>query len=134
MRPLFTVTTLILGLLLWSTGCTRAGESPDPMEVVHGLPVKNTVTLVDLGATTCIPCKLMAPILEELKKEYKGKAEVIFIDVWDQANAGKAKAFKVMTIPTQIVYDRHGKERFRHEGFLEKSALREQLNTLLAAQ
>jgi len=38
--------------------------------------------MIDLGATECIPCKMMAPIIEELKKEYAGRANVIFIDVW----------------------------------------------------
>lgn len=38
--------------------------------------------LLDLGATKCIPCKMMAPILEEMKKDYEGRLEVEFIDVW----------------------------------------------------
>jgi thioredoxin 1 len=37
--------------------------------------------LVDLAAGKCIPCKMMAPILEELKKEYAGRMNVEFIDV-----------------------------------------------------
>ena len=45
--------------------------------------------LVDLGANKCIPCKAMAPILENLKKEYAGKLEVEFIDVWKDPDAGK---------------------------------------------
>ncbi|HYG35406.1 MAG TPA: thioredoxin family protein, partial [Clostridia bacterium] len=44
--------------------------------------------LVDLGADKCIPCKKMAPILEELKKEYTGRMEVEFIDVWKNPDAG----------------------------------------------
>jgi len=42
------------------------------------LPVKGTVTLIDLGAKKCIPCKMMAPILEKMEKVYKGKAAVVF--------------------------------------------------------
>jgi len=134
MKQLLTATALILLSLITVVGCAQAGDNAGTTEVVPGIPVKNTVTLVDLGARTCIPCKMMAPILEELRAEYKGKAEVIFIDVWDQANAGKAKAFQVMAIPTQIVYDRGGKEVFRHSGFLEKKALQEQLEKLLVAK
>jgi thioredoxin 1 len=73
----------------------------------------------------------MAPILEELKAEYKGRAAVIFIDVWDRANAGKAKAFDIMIIPTQIFYDKQGKEVFRHQGFFEKKAIVAKLDELL---
>jgi len=71
--------------------------------------------LLDLGATKCIPCKKMAPILEELKKEYAGKLEVEFIDVWQNPDAGTK--YGIQLIPTQIFYDAAGKELFRHEGF-----------------
>jgi thioredoxin 1 len=71
--------------------------------------------LVDLGAGKCIPCKMMAPILEELKKEYAGRMEVVFIDVWQNPDAGKEYGIEV--IPTQIFYDAEGTELFRHVGF-----------------
>jgi thioredoxin 1 len=74
--------------------------------------------LVDLGAGKCIPCKMMAPILEELKKEYEGQMQVDFIDVWKDPDAGKA--YGINLIPTQIFYDAGGKELFRHEGFFSK--------------
>jgi len=74
--------------------------------------------LIDLGADKCIPCKAMAPILEGLKTEYAGKMDVEFIDVWKNPEAGKA--FGVEMIPTQIFYDEHGKELFRHTGFFGK--------------
>lgn len=74
--------------------------------------------LVDLGATKCIPCKMMAPILEDLKKTYAGKLDVQFIDVWENPDAGKQYGINV--IPTQIFYDAAGKELFRHEGFFAR--------------
>jgi thioredoxin 1 len=74
--------------------------------------------LIDLGADKCIPCKAMAPILEGLKKEYAGKMEVEFIDVWKNPAAGKK--YKIQLIPTQIFYDASGKELFRHQGFFGK--------------
>ena len=74
--------------------------------------------LVDLGAKTCIPCKMMAPILEELKTQFKDKFEVVFIDVWE--NPDQAKEYRINLIPTQIFYDGAGKELFRHEGFYSR--------------
>ncbi|MDH7504138.1 MAG: thioredoxin family protein [Verrucomicrobiota bacterium] len=74
--------------------------------------------LVDLGADKCIPCKMMAPILEELKEQYAGQLEVEFIDVWKNPAAGRA--YGIQMIPTQIFYDAEGKERFRHVGFISK--------------
>ena len=75
--------------------------------------------LLDLGANKCIPCKMMAPILEELKKEYAGQLTVDFIDVWKDPDAGKP--YNIEIIPTQIFFDASGKERFRHVGFFAKA-------------
>jgi thioredoxin 1 len=80
--------------------------------------VKQLPKLLDLGATKCIPCKMMAPILEELAKEYKGRLEIEFIDVWKDQKA--AEKYKIQSIPTQIFYDAKGKEFFRHVGFFPK--------------
>jgi thioredoxin 1 len=74
--------------------------------------------LLDLGAGKCIPCKMMAPILEGLRKEYAGRINVEFIDVWQNPDAGKQ--YGIEMIPTQIFFDASGKELFRHVGFLGK--------------
>lgn len=78
----------------------------------------NLPRLVDLGAGKCIPCKLMAPILEELKSQYQGELKVVVIDVWE--NPDEAPKYDVKLIPTQIFYDAAGKELYRHEGFYSK--------------
>lgn len=74
--------------------------------------------LVDLGADKCVPCKLMAPILEDLKQNLAGQLDVEFIDVWK--NRERAKEFGIRMIPTQIFYGSDGKELFRHQGFYSK--------------
>jgi thioredoxin 1 len=74
--------------------------------------------LVDLGRGTCIPCKMMAPILEDLKAEYEGRAVVEVIDLRDHREA--AGEYGIRVIPTQIFFDAEGKEVWRHEGFLAK--------------
>jgi thioredoxin 1 len=101
-----------------SSGNTAA----EPTSAALSRPATQTAAalpkLVDLGATKCIPCKMMAPILEELKREYAGRLEVVFIDVWENRKA--IGQYAISTIPTQIFYDAAGKERFRHEGFFAK--------------
>jgi thioredoxin 1 len=77
--------------------------------------------LVDLGADKCIPCKMMAPILAELRQEYEDKFEVVFIDVWK--NRAAAKKYGVRVIPTQIFYDDNGIEIYRHQGFFSKKEI-----------
>ena len=79
---------------------------------------KTLPRLVDIGAGTCIPCKMMAPILEELKKEYAGVFGVNFIDI--HKNPDQADKYNIRVIPTQIFFDASGKELFRNEGFFSK--------------
>jgi len=74
--------------------------------------------LLDLGADKCIPCKAMAPILDELKREYEGRLDVVFIDIWKDPEAGRR--YGVRMIPTQIFFDASGKELDRHTGFFSK--------------
>ena len=92
---------------------SNPAESATATETSAALP-----RLVDLGADKCIPCKQMAPILEEMKTTYAGQLEVEFIDVWKNPDAGGPYGIRV--IPTQIFYDAGGKELFRHEGFFGK--------------
>jgi thioredoxin 1 len=101
-----------------STETKTDGQSTVQNNISPETLVKGRPLLVDLGATKCIPCKLMAPVLEELKKEYAGSLEVVFIDVWENNQAGKN--FGIESIPTQIFYDAEGKELFRHVGFFAK--------------
>jgi thioredoxin 1 len=75
--------------------------------------------LVDLGRGKCIPCKMMAPILEELKREYAGRFVVDVIDIGENQDA--ATKYSIRLIPTQIFIDASGNERFRHEGFMSKA-------------
>ena len=74
--------------------------------------------LIDLGADKCIPCKMMAPILEELRHEYAGVFAVEIIDVWK--NPDEVKRFGLKGIPTQVFLDGTGQELYRHMGFLSR--------------
>lgn len=108
---------VILIIVLGLAGISYSAEGPS---AVPEVPVKGKVTMVDIGAKECIPCKMMAPIMEELEKEYDatGKAAIIFIDVWKNKDQGRK--FGIRAIPTQIFYDKDGKEVLRHEGFMDK--------------
>lgn len=120
----FTLLLAALAVLHAFNGAAASTSAP--------VPVPDTVTMVDLGATSCIPCKMMAPIVEELAAEYRGKAAIIFIDVWQ--NPDEAKKFKVSMIPTQIFFDRTGNEIYRHSGFLDKKTIMAQLAQMGVAQ
>ena len=72
--------------------------------------------LLDIGSTTCIPCKKMAPILETLAHDYAGIFEIEFIDT--RVNKSVAEEYDIRLIPTQIFFNRQGLELYRHEGFM----------------
>ena len=80
---------------------------------------KGLPTLVDLGSDQCQACKMMIPIIEELKTEYTGKLQVNFLDA--RKHSQLSKLYGIKLIPTQIFYDAAGKELFRHEGFYAKA-------------
>jgi thioredoxin 1 len=115
--------SLLILLVLFSPG-TAFAEPGKPPEV----PVKGMVTMVDLGANSCIPCKMMAPIMEKLEKDYKGKAAIIFIDVGK--DPGQVKRFGIRAIPTQIFYDKEGNEVYRHVGFMSENAIAVKLRNM----
>jgi thioredoxin 1 len=103
---------ILAGLILFLFGMISFSWAGTSLEI----PAKGMVTLVDIGAATCIPCKMMAPILEKLEKAYQGRAAVFFVDV--RKDPAGAERFKIRVIPTQIFFDKNGKEVYRHEGFM----------------
>jgi thioredoxin 1 len=116
-----------LAQLLSGSACGPRGEAAPATAVP--LPAATTdltstlepgtrLRLVDLGADRCVPCRAMAPILEELRVEQAERLEVVFIDVWRDPAAGEP--YGVRIIPTQIFYDGQGSELWRHQGFLSK--------------
>ncbi len=102
----------------------ESGRPPAVETAVPDGPRRGIPTIIDLGADRCVPCIKMAPILDELKEEYRGRLDVIFIDVWKDRTAGPK--YGIRLIPTQIFFDAEGKELGRHEGFIGKEDI---LNT-----
>jgi len=107
---------LLLAFLFFQPACAEVNGEP-PKTV----PVKVMVAMVDLGATRCIPCKMMAPILRRVEKRYAGKAAIVFLDVW--VDPQPARRFGIRAIPTQIFFDKKGEEVYRHEGFMSEEAI-----------
>ena len=88
-------------------------DNPLDRALASGKPI-----LADFGQATCIPCKMMKPILDGLAEELKGKVHVLIIDTGEYGPL--ARRVKIRVIPTQIFYDASAKELFRHEGFMSK--------------
>ena len=104
-----------------SFSCLSTLYAAEMKDTVPAVPIKGMVSMLDLGSDKCIPCKMMTPILEDLKDEYEGKVSIVFIDVWKHPEQ-KVK-WSIKMIPTQIFFDKNGKEIYRHTGFMDKKTI-----------
>ena len=121
--------TGIIGLLsFFLLGCSSDEPPVSHTQPADTVPVKGMVTMVDLGADQCIPCKMMVPVMEKVEKKYKGKAAIVFIDVWKDKEP--AKRFGIRAIPTQIFFDKEGREVYRHTGFMGEADIIGQLKKM----
>jgi thioredoxin 1 len=105
--------------LLLPVACSK-GSSSDwvgatPLEeaLANGKP-----TVAEFGATTCIPCKAMKPVLEGIVAEYGDRINLSFIDV--RYNSSLTTKYKISLIPTQVFFDSAGQEVTRHVGYWAK--------------
>ncbi len=78
--------------------------------------------LIDFGAGKCVPCKKMAPILQELSDEYKGRVIIKIIEIYEERELTRAN--RIRLIPTQIFFDSKDREVYRHEGFMDKEQIK----------
>lgn len=129
MKNIISRTLLLLLMLLFMTATASANSHADLLPVV---PVPGKVTMVELGADSCIPCRLMKPIIAEVRTDYEDRAAILFVDVWQHPEVGRK--FTIGAIPTQIFFDHTGKEIFRHTGFSPKKNIVRILDSLLEKQ
>lgn len=120
-------TILTLICLLTTTTAFAESLSGNQLSIQSAL-ASGRPTLVDFGSSSCTPCKKMAPILDQLKKDYKGRANIIFVDIWENKKIGFT--YRVQMIPTQVFFDAKGKEYRRHMGFMDSQSIMEILTKL----
>ncbi|MBI5590262.1 MAG: thioredoxin fold domain-containing protein [Deltaproteobacteria bacterium] len=125
---------IVAGLLIFLFGLSHApvffGLTSSAAHAAEAseIPAKGMVTMVDLGADKCIPCKMMAPIIEKVEKAYQGKAVIHFFDVWKDREP--ATRFGIRGIPTQIFFDKDAREVYRHVGFMSEEDIVSQLTKM----
>jgi len=91
------------------------GDASEVDTILNNAKRDGKVVMLELGSVGCIPCEQMKPVMEKLRTNYKGKLEVIFVDVRKDRENGRR--FGVTMIPTQVFLDKAGKEFHRHIGF-----------------
>ncbi len=118
---MFLLNFLVFSILLFSHQPSFSEPSMDrrfPKDIAQSPLPK----LLDFGRGICIPCKRMAPVLQELSEEYKGRVIIKIIEI-DRENQ-LTVANRIRLIPTQIFFDSKNKEVFRHEGFMDKERIK----------
>jgi thiol-disulfide isomerase/thioredoxin len=89
-------------------------------------------TMVEFGATGCVPCDMMQPILDKLRQNYPNKLNVVFVHVREEQVL--AARYGIRSIPVQVFYDASGKEVFRHMGFFAQTEVDKQLAVMGVTQ
>jgi thioredoxin 1 len=84
--------------------------------------------MIDFWAEWCGPCRMIAPIVEEMSHEFEGKAVIAKVDV--DSNNGIAAQFGIRNIPT-VLFFKNGQVADKQVGAVGKSALVNKLNALL---
>jgi len=129
MRGMGRVTLIGLAAVIAMIGRQSVAAEPSaatkPAMARTGVP-----KLLDLGSTECIPCKMMWPVLEEMRKDLAGKMTVEFLDVGKKENLPLAKQYGIKLIPTQIFLDADGKELWRHEGYISRHGILDKFREL----
>jgi thioredoxin 1 len=105
---------LLIALITFFT-LSGYGNTSDVSAVLNNAKNEGKAVMLELGSVGCAPCEQMKAVMEKLRTNYKGKLEVIFVDVRKDRNT--AQRFGVFAIPTQVFLDKRGKEFHRHMGF-----------------
>lgn len=90
------------------------------METFNDIISSNQLVLVDFFATWCQPCKMMHPILEQLKAAVGDKLRIIKVDV-DKHNEIAAQ-YRIQSVPTLMLF-RNGEVLYRNSGVMDKAEL-----------
>ena len=87
---------------------------------------KDSIVLVDFFAEWCGPCKMMAPILEDVKKQMKDEVTILKVDV--DKNQAIAQKLQIRGVPTLVMY-KSGKQLWRQSGVVQSSDLLQIINS-----
>ena len=120
---------LIAAIGLWAGLCGAVDSYPSPQ-----VPVEGKITMVDFGESGCFGCWMQAPIIEKIEKKYRDSDQVAIVFINITTHVGQVAKYQIEELPTQIFYDKDGKEVYRHKGFMFESSIVSRLTKMGAKQ
>ncbi len=105
--------SIIAILVLLSLSSSSSAEDVD--SALKKAKAEDKFVMLELGSVGCLQCENMKPVMQKLRETYKGKLDVIFVDV--RKDHETALRFNVHIIPVQVFLDSTGKEFHRHMGY-----------------
>ena len=123
-------TLVLIAVVSFRPGLCGAGERPPLPE----FPAKGKITMVNFGQSGCGGCWMQAPIMRSLEKKYQDSNEVAIVDINTSTYLGQASKHHIELTPTQIFYDKDGKEVYRHQGTMFERSIVSRLKKMGATQ
>jgi thioredoxin 1 len=103
---------ILVSVLMLFTAVSNAGSLDESLKTAKA---EGRIVMLELGSIGCIPCEQMKPVMARLSEIYKGRLDVVFVDV--KKDHVTARRYGVYMIPVQVFLDKKGKEFHRHIGF-----------------
>jgi thioredoxin 1 len=104
-----------------------AADAGIPVLPAHAAPASGRPLLMDFTRDHCLPCQIMAPWIEELRVKLGGTVDVVEINIDRSQNRELGQFFKISSIPTQVYFDRDGREVFRNVGLATRPQMERSL-------
>ncbi len=105
-------------------GADSAGQGARPISNNPDIDKNGRITLVELGAKDCPPCRAMEPVRKKLMADLGDSINFVYYDVWTNEGAPHGQRYRARVIPTQVFLDAEGREFFRHEGYFAEAQIR----------
>jgi thioredoxin 1 len=118
---------LVVSLTLLSSSSLAQSNVSPPKEKTAKATLPR---MLDLGRNQCLPCKMMAPVLAELKREYAGIIDIEYINIAENPDVMQKLGLPVRAVPFQIFYDASGKIVKRNYGYMSKEEILQAFKTL----
>ncbi|MBC7321045.1 thioredoxin fold domain-containing protein [bacterium] len=126
---LFLLISFGVSLVGISFGSTT--KSKLPKDIIDTLLKSKKPFVIDFYADWCPPCQAMIPIMEELEKKYKGRVEIVRVNVDLSQNRSLVMNYRVVSIPTFVFINRKGEVSNIIIGYREMEVMENEFRKLL---